>query len=68
MTLGRDVSIDEALFLWKGRLSWKQFTRTKRARFGTKRLVLADASTVYGWNSVIYMGDNTRINPDLKFT
>ena len=68
LTLGRDVSIDEALLLWKGRLSWKQFIRTKRARFGIKTFVLADASTGYVWNSVIYTGDDTRINPDLNFT
>ena len=68
LTLGRDVLIDEALFLWKGRLSWKQFTRTKQALFGTKTLVLDDVSTGYGLNSVIYTGDNTRIHLDLIFT
>ena len=68
MTLGRDVSIDETLLLRKGRLSWKQFITTKRARFGIKTFVLADACTGYVWNSVIYTGDNTRINPDSKFT
>ena len=66
MTPGRDVSIDEALLLWKGRLSWKQFIRTKQTRFGIKTFVLADASTGYVWNSVIYTGDDTRINPDLE--
>ena len=68
MTLGCDVSIDEALLVWKGRLSWKQFIRTKRARFGIKTFVLADAHTGYIWNSVIYIGDDTMINPDLNFT
>ena len=29
LILGRGISIDEALLLWKGRLSWKQFIRTK---------------------------------------
>ena len=67
MTLGRHVSIDETLLLWKERLSWKQFIRTKRARFGIKTFVLADACTGYVWNSVIYTGDDTRINPDLNF-
>ena len=47
LTLGRDISVDEALLLWKGRLSWKQFIRTKRARFGIKSFVLADGSTGY---------------------
>ena len=47
LTLGRDVSIDEALVLWKGRLSWKQFIRTNRARFDIKTFILADACTGY---------------------
>ena len=47
LTLGCDVSIDEALVLWKGRLSWKQFIRTKRARFDIKTFILADACTGY---------------------
>ena len=68
MTLGCDVSIDEALLVWKGRLSWKQFIRTKQARFGIKTFVLADAHKGYIWNSVIYTRDDTMINPDFNFT
>lgn len=34
-----DISIDESLMAFKGRLSWKQFISTKRARFGLNRLV-----------------------------
>ena len=40
----QDLSIDETLLLFKGRLSCKQFIRTKRARFGFKSFVLTDAS------------------------
>ena len=57
LTLGRDILVDESLLLWKGRLRWKQFIRTKRARFGIKSFVLADASTGYVWNSILYSGD-----------
>lgn len=32
----RDVSIDESLILFKGRLSWKQYIPNKRSRFGIK--------------------------------
>lgn len=32
----REVSIDESLLLWKGRLSWIQCIRSKAARFGIK--------------------------------
>ena len=47
-----DISVDEALLLWKGRLSWKQFIRMKRARFGIISFALAEASTGYVWNSI----------------
>ena len=30
---GEKVTVDESLMLWRGRLGWKQFIRTKRARF-----------------------------------
>lgn len=32
----QELSIDESLLLWKGRLSWVQCIRTKAARFGIK--------------------------------
>ena len=67
LTLGRDISVDEALLLWKGRLSWKQFIRTKRARFGIKSFVLADASTGYVWNSILYSGDDTNVDPNSEY-
>ena len=33
---GRDIAIDESLRLWKGRLLFKQFIKTKRSRFRIK--------------------------------
>lgn len=39
----RELSIDESLMLWKGRLSWKQYIKIKRARFGIKTFVLTEA-------------------------
>ena len=35
-----DISVDESLLLWKGRLSWKQYIWTKRSMFGLKSFVL----------------------------
>ncbi|XP_049880152.1 piggyBac transposable element-derived protein 4-like [Pectinophora gossypiella] len=32
----REMSIDESLLLWKGRISWMQCIRSKAARFGIK--------------------------------
>lgn len=60
---GRDISIDESLMKWKGRLSWKQFIPLKRARFGVKFFVLAEANSGYVWNTFIYTGKGAVINP-----
>ena len=39
---GQDLSVDEALLLFKGRLQIKEFVRIKRARFGVKLFLLCD--------------------------
>ena len=35
-TPGRELCVDESLVLFQGRLHFRQFVRTKRARFGIK--------------------------------
>jgi hypothetical protein len=52
---GRDLSVDESLVLFKGRLAFKQYIRTKRARFGIKFYTL---STDHGitLDNIIYSG------------
>ena len=59
----RDVSVDESLMAYKGRLSWIQYIASKRARFGIKFYMLCESSTGYIWNSVIYTGKGTKFNP-----
>lgn len=56
---GEKVTVDESLMLWKGRLGWKQFIRTKRARFGIKSFDLCECKTGYVYNSSIYTGKGT---------
>ena len=58
-TPDRDISTDESLLLWKGRLSWKQYIPRKRSRFGLKSFVLCDAKTGYVWNSILYSDKDT---------
>ena len=41
-----EVCVDESLVLFKGRLSFRQFIRTKRARFGIKIYQLCTSSGV----------------------
>ena len=42
----RDLCVDESLVLFKGRLGFKQFIRTKRARFGIKVFELCTHSGI----------------------
>ena len=54
-----NISIDESLLLWKGRLSFKQYTPLKRARFGVKSFILCEDSG-YTFSFKIYTGkENT---------
>ncbi|XP_049871503.1 piggyBac transposable element-derived protein 4-like [Pectinophora gossypiella] len=43
VTPGRNLTIDETLVLWRGRLSIKQHIKGKRHKFGIKLYVLADS-------------------------
>lgn len=51
---GRDISIDETLLRFKGRLSFKQCNLNKRARFGIKLYKTSESVTGYVYNCAIY--------------
>lgn len=57
----RDISIDESLMLFKGRLGWVQYIPLKRARFGLKFFLLCEASSGYVWDVLIYTGKGTNL-------
>lgn len=59
----QNLVIDESLVLWKGRLSFKQFIKTKRHRFGIKLFVLCDVETDYILDFIIYTGAETNLLP-----
>lgn len=58
---GEFLTIDETLLSFKGRLSFKQFNRTKRARFGIKQFVLCDAAKKFILKILPYQGKTTQI-------
>ncbi|XP_068103433.1 piggyBac transposable element-derived protein 4-like [Hyperolius riggenbachi] len=62
-TLERDITVDESLMAYKGRLSWIQFIASKGARFGVKSFMLCESISGYIWNSVIYTGKGTKFDP-----
>ncbi|KAI5634269.1 transposase IS4 domain-containing protein [Phthorimaea operculella] len=56
----QEICIDESLTLWKGNLSFKQYIRTKSARFGIKTFELCESATGYLWSFFVYTGkDNS---------
>ena len=52
---GKDVCVDESLLLFKGRLHFRQYIRTKRARYGIKFYELCSSDGVL-LDFVIYCG------------
>jgi len=51
-----NLAIDESLLLWKGRLSFKQYIKSKRHRFGIKLYVICDCETDFILNFIVYTG------------
>lgn len=54
------ICIDESLSAWKGRVSFRQYIPSKRARFGIKSFVLAEAITGYVYAHHVYIGEEKR--------
>ena len=62
----RDITIDESLMLYKGRLGWIQFIPLKRARFGIKSYMLCESKSGYIWSVIIYTGKGTLLDESYK--
>ena len=54
--LSKEVSIDETMIGFKGRLSFIQYMPKKPTKWGMKAYVLADARTGYMYNWYLYTG------------
>ena len=53
---GRELSIDESVIPFKGRIYFHQYIPSKRARFGIKAFVMAEAKSGYVCKIQIYTG------------
>ena len=60
---GRELSVDEELLKWRGRLSFRQYIPSKRARFGMKSFFLC-GSNGYLHNVLVYTGKRTQLNEE----
>ena len=62
----QNISIDESLLLWKGRLKWKRYIPLKRARFGIESYILAETDTGYVWDLFVYTGKQTKYDFEIE--
>jgi hypothetical protein len=62
---GQNISVDESLTLWKGRLSFKQYMPLKAAKFGIKTYELCEANSGYLWSLVVYTGKDAHFQSSL---
>ncbi|CAH2005722.1 unnamed protein product [Acanthoscelides obtectus] len=62
----QNLVIDESMILFKGRLSFKQYIKTKKHRFGIKLYVLCDCETGIVLDFIIYCGKDTNIKAEDK--
>ena len=55
-TLSKEISVDESMIAFKGRLSFIQYMPKKPTKWGMKAFVLADSKTGYLYNWHLYTG------------
>ena len=65
---GRDLSIDESMVKYKGRLFFRQYMPAKPTKYGIKDFVLAEANTGYCLNVITYTGKDTFSRQDCPLT
>ncbi|XP_065185884.1 piggyBac transposable element-derived protein 4-like [Sycon ciliatum] len=64
-TPSKQISIDEELVAWRGRLQFRQYIPSKRARFGVKIFALCESSG-YMSSYIVYVGkDDATFSPEL---
>ena len=50
----KDISVDEKLMLYKGRLYFRQYIPNKRSRYGIKIYACCESQTGYLWNFLLH--------------
>ena len=59
----RDVSIDESMMKFKGRLGWKQYCPLKVNKYGVKYFLLCESKSGYVYRFIVYVGKYTLYLP-----
>ncbi|KAJ1154260.1 hypothetical protein NDU88_007014 [Pleurodeles waltl] len=58
-----NIVVDESLILYKGRLLFRQYIASKRARYGIKLYILCESSSGYVYSLRVYTGKDSTLNP-----
>ena len=59
--MNKEISVDESMISYKGRLSFLQYMPKKPHKWGIKAWVLSEAKSGYTWNFQLHTGkDDTR--------
>jgi hypothetical protein len=64
----QQICVDESLVMYKGRLLFRQFIPTKRARFGIKLYFLCESTSGYAYNFLIHSteAENRKFGQNLQ--
>ena len=57
-TLNKEISVDQSMISYKGRLSFLQYMPKKPHTWGIKAWVLSESKSGYTWNFQLYTGKN----------
>ena len=57
----RELSIDEAMIAFRGRVGFRQYIRGKPQPWGIKAYILSESRTGYMYNLLIYYGKETQL-------
>ena len=58
----RELSIDESMIAFWGRVGFRQYIKGKPQPWGIKACVLSESRTGYMYNSIIYYGKETLLS------
>ena len=64
----KELSLDETMIKFKGRIYFRQFNPAKPTRFGIKQFALCEAKSGYALRFLTYTGKDTLPNQDPKLT
>jgi hypothetical protein len=64
---GENVTVDESLTLWKGRLSLKIYLPLKSSKFVIKTFKMCESNTGSLWKYIVYSGADTDIKTAVDF-